>query len=80
VIQLRDVKYVFDNSDWGDLLTKHPELIPKGMDAADAKAMVEPEAFPEIAERLARTSLTDAQIRGILGENWLRVATQVWRQ
>lgn len=44
--------YVFDNSDWGDLLTKHPELIPKGMDAADAKAMVEPEAFPEIAERL----------------------------
>jgi membrane dipeptidase len=71
--------YVFDNSDWGDLLTKHPELIPKGMDAADAKAMVEPEAFPEIVERLARTSLTDEQIRGILGENWLRVATQVWR-
>jgi hypothetical protein len=36
--------------------------------------MIEPEALPAIAEDLARDNLTDAQIRGILGENWLRVA------
>jgi hypothetical protein len=28
---------------------------------------------------LARGNLADAQIRGILGENWLRIAGRVWR-
>jgi membrane dipeptidase len=41
--------------------------------------MVEPEAMRAIAEGLARDNLTDAQICGILGENWLRIATRVWR-
>jgi membrane dipeptidase len=40
---------------------------------------VEPEAMDEIAEGLARDNLTDTQIRGILGENWLRIAMRVWR-
>jgi membrane dipeptidase len=71
--------YVFDTSDMDELFAKHPQLIPKGMDASSAAAMVAPESVPEIAERLARTSLSDAQIRGILGGNWLRIATQVWR-
>jgi membrane dipeptidase len=71
--------YVFDASDMDDLFAKHPQLIPQGMDASGAAAMVAPEAVPEIAERLARTNLSDAQIRGVLGGNWLRVATQVWR-
>jgi microsomal dipeptidase-like Zn-dependent dipeptidase len=41
--------------------------------------MVEPESFEEIAEGLARDNMSDPQIRGILGGNWLRIAEQVWR-
>jgi membrane dipeptidase len=71
--------YVFDASDIDELFAKHPQLIPQGMDAGGAAAMVAPESVPEIAERLARTSLSDEQIRGVLGGNWLRIAGRVWR-
>jgi microsomal dipeptidase-like Zn-dependent dipeptidase len=42
-------------------------------------SMVEPESMIEIAEGLVRNNLTESQIRAFLGENWLRIATQVWR-
>ena len=71
--------YVFDVSEHEDLLRRHPQLIPAGMDLPAALAMLQPEALGEIAEDLARVNLTDAQIKGILGENWMRVALQVWR-
>jgi microsomal dipeptidase-like Zn-dependent dipeptidase len=41
--------------------------------------MVAPEAFLAIAEGLARANFRDEQIRGVLGENWLRIASRVWR-
>ena len=68
--------YTFDQQELVDYVRANPALFPPGMDATE---MIEPEAFHLIAEGLARANLTDAQIRGVLGENWLRVATRVWK-
>lgn len=71
--------YVFDRSDYEELLRLNPQLIPTGKSAADVMGMVPPDAIPEITDALAKTDLSDEQIRGILGGNWLRIATRVWR-
>ena len=71
--------YVFDASEYEHFLRRHPHLVPAGMDLDTALSMMKPETLGEIAEDLARTNLTDAQIKGVLGENWMRVASQVWR-
>lgn len=41
--------------------------------------MVPPEALHEIIEGLIRYGLSDDQILDVLGGNWLRVASRVWR-
>lgn len=38
-----------------------------------------PEVIPEVAEGLLRRNYGEGDVRGILGENWLRVFRQVWR-
>lgn len=40
---------------------------------------VQPEQLPEIAEGLLKHGYSENHIKGILGENYLRVARQVWR-
>jgi membrane dipeptidase len=71
--------YAFDRAELDEFLRLNPTLFPPGLDAAAGIPMLEPEAFGEIAEGLARDNLTDEQIRGILGHNWLRIATEVWK-
>jgi membrane dipeptidase len=71
--------YAFDRAEIEDFLRQNPTLFPPGLGAPSGTPMVEPEAFGEIAEGLARDNLTDEQIRGILGHNWLRIATEVWK-
>jgi membrane dipeptidase len=67
--------YVFDQAEADEDLNRDPSLYPPGLD----DRMLAPEAFGPIIEALGRGGLTDAQIRGILGENWLRIARRVWR-
>jgi membrane dipeptidase len=38
-----------------------------------------PEQFPELTELLLRHQYSEADVRGFLGENFLRVARQVWK-
>ena len=71
--------YVFDSAEFDESVRINPTLYPPGLDAAGGIAMIEPEAMGAIAEGLARDNLSDAQIRGILGENWFRIAATVWR-
>jgi membrane dipeptidase len=71
--------YVFNESEHQELIRCNPKLVPPGMDAAGAMAMIGPEAIPQIADGLAGRNLSDPQIRAILGENWLRIANRVWR-
>jgi membrane dipeptidase len=70
--------YVFDRSELDEFVRVNPTLFPLGA-RNSAVPMIEPEAMSGIAEGLARDNLTDDQIRGILGHNWLRIATQVWK-
>jgi membrane dipeptidase len=71
--------YVFDRAELDEHVRVNPALFPSGFDAAGGIGMVEPEAIGAIADGLARDNLTDEQIRGVLGGNWLRIASRVWR-
>jgi len=71
--------FVFDAAELNEHLRKNPNLYPSNMDIAGGAGMVPPESMELIAQGLARDNLTDSQIRGVLGENWLRIAAQVWR-
>ena len=71
--------FVFDSDELDDYVRQNPTLFPADIPVGGGLGMVGPEAMGSIAEGLARSSLTDAQIRGVLGENWLRIATAVWR-
>lgn len=69
--------YVFDLTELDEYVRLNPSLFPPGI--AGGMGMVQPGDLHDIVDGLARDNLTDAQIRGILGENWLRIATRVWR-
>lgn len=69
--------YVFDRTEIDEYVRLNPTLFPAGADAS--LAMVAPEDLHAIVENLSKDNYSDAQIRGILGENWLRIATRVWR-
>lgn len=71
--------YVFDRTELDENVRANPTLYPPGLESAEVMAMVEPEAVNAIADGLARDNVSDAHIRGILGENWLRIAMRVWR-
>jgi membrane dipeptidase len=71
--------YVFDRAELDEYVRNNPSIFPPTANMTGGMPMIEPEAMSAIAEGLAKDNLTDAQIRGILGENWLRIATQVWR-
>jgi membrane dipeptidase len=68
--------YAFDQEEVAGYVRANPALFPPGL---DTMTMIEPEAMGAIAEGLARANLSEQDIRGILGENWLRIATQVWK-
>jgi len=42
-------------------------------------AFATPEQIPEFTDGLLQRGYSEAQVRGVLGENWLRVAGQVWK-
>jgi membrane dipeptidase len=71
--------FVFDSGELDDYVRQNPSLFPGDIPVGGGLGMVAPEAMESIADGLARSNLTDTQIRGVLGENWLRVATAVWR-
>jgi len=68
--------YVFDRFSLEDNIKRNPALYPAGL--SGGLAMIEPECMERIAEGLLQEGLGEPQIRGILGENWLRIAARVW--
>ena len=71
--------FVFDRAELDEYVQANPTLFPAGLTAGGKVAMVEPESIESIAEGLARDHLSDEQIGGILGGNWLRIASRVWK-
>jgi hypothetical protein len=62
------------------LMKRYPQAWP-GYSAADMmdNRFAPPEMLPDITELLISKGYADSDVRGILGENFLRVARQVWK-
>lgn len=71
--------YVFDQRELEDYLAEKAALFPAEMGYDRDIRIVEPERFPQITTALLGCGFEPAEIAGILGGNWLRVATHVWR-
>ncbi|BBE32385.1 dipeptidase [Sphingosinicella microcystinivorans] len=71
--------YVFDQQELDDYVRTMAHTFPKGMGYEAGVRMVAPEAIEPIVERLVKLGYSDAVLRAVLGENFLRVAREVWR-
>ncbi len=71
--------FVFDGVELDDYLEKFKDTFPEGMGYDAGIKMVSPEQHPEITEGLLGLGYAEDTIRGILGENFLRVAKAVWK-
>ncbi|MFE2337394.1 dipeptidase [Streptomyces coelicoflavus] len=71
--------FCFAADDVNDELTLNPDLFPSSYDQWDRIEFIEPERLPAIATALSDRAYSPEAIRGILGENFLRVAQAVWR-
>lgn len=70
--------YVIDKQELIDYINNYPDTFPPDKNK-DLLAFVEPEQFPKFTEFLIKKGHSEQTIRGILGENFLRVAKQVWK-
>jgi membrane dipeptidase len=72
--------YLPDVEEVPKLMKRYPQAWP-GYSAADMmdNRFAPPEMLPDITELLISKGYADSDVRGILGENFLRVARQVWK-
>jgi microsomal dipeptidase-like Zn-dependent dipeptidase len=72
--------YVFDQDELNAYLEHHRDVFPAEGGYADFSPpqFVSPSQLPELTAALLRLGYDEVAVRGILGENFLRVASQVW--
>jgi len=70
--------YVYDLPTFELFVSRMPERYPPDAGYADM-AQLELEDIPRITAELLRRGYAEKEVRGILGENWLRVCGEVWK-
>ncbi len=71
---------VFKKDDFGGFLEKHRDYWPVRQYAPGAKiGYIPPDDFPKVTQALLDRGYDETAIRGILGGNFLRIASQVWK-
>ena len=70
--------YVIDKQELLEYIENYPAIFPPDK-IKDTLAFVEPEQFPEISELLLAHGHNEEVVRGILGENFMKVAEEVWK-
>jgi membrane dipeptidase len=70
--------WVVDTDSLMTLNLARPDVWP-GQATENTDSFAAPEQVHEIAEQLLKSGWTDGDVAGVLGENWVRVADQVWR-
>lgn len=70
--------YVYDLETFSDFVAAHPEMYPASGNYVDMQQLSH-EDGPRITQELLRRGYRESEIRGILGENWLRVCRAVWK-
>jgi membrane dipeptidase len=71
--------YVFDQQEMDDWLASPSNTWPPGYGYVPGVRMLPPEVLPELVDAMLALGWRDADVRGVVGGNWLRVAEQVWR-
>ncbi|MBM3583012.1 MAG: membrane dipeptidase [Alphaproteobacteria bacterium] len=71
--------YAFEVGGIDDLLTAHPDYWPVSEYPGGSVGFVPPSQLPEITATMLTRGFSEVEVRGILGENFLRLASQVWR-
>jgi membrane dipeptidase len=71
--------YVYDLGELQEYVRENPDKFPAAIRAPGPYTQIEPERFPVIAEGLLKLGYSEGSVRGIMGENNLRIARQVWR-
>ena len=71
--------YLIETQELDDYVRMHPEMFPAEKGYQAGIAMIEPERIPAIADALLADGWSDTDLLGILGENNLRVAREVWK-
>jgi len=72
--------YVFDEDELAEFLERHKYTFPAdgGYTAHGPFRVASPLQLPELTAALLEREYTESDVRGILGGNFLRVASQVW--
>lgn len=73
------IDYAYDQQEMNDYIRNNPKLFPTKTGYSTTMQLVVPEQIPEIGEQLLERGYSQTQVNGILGNNLVRIAEQVWR-
>lgn len=73
--------YLFEQEELNAYVQQHPDVFPADGGYADSVPLrfVSPSQLPELTAELLRLGYNESDVRAILGGNFLRVASSVWR-
>ena len=71
--------YVRNAGRFWDWVRDNAHMWPASPNDRTGSAFAQPEQVAELTELMLRAGYGDADVRGILGGNWLRLARQVWK-